>query len=110
MPFPLAEAQARIIAASFAGKADLPTDVRVDTNGSARTKHKLGYPAECASHAVTLLTGRFEYEDALLRHIGEGADDQPAEVAQDGALSALPPWRHALRQNALDLRREQLGY
>lgn len=49
VPFPLAEAQARVIAAVFAGDADLPTDVRVDTSGSARTKHKLGYPAECVA-------------------------------------------------------------
>ena len=57
------------------------------------------------------LTIRFEYEDALLRHIGEGSSSiSSSEVAQNGALHALPPWRHALRQNALELRREQLGY
>lgn len=86
----------------------------MDEGEETNLAHVLGNPSECAPSLslswVSLeqtAAHRFDYQERILRLVGEGTG---AEVRTDGGLGAVPAWKRQLRNEISGLRFKTLGY
>ncbi|KAA1105705.1 hypothetical protein PGT21_016073 [Puccinia graminis f. sp. tritici] len=94
VPFPLAEYQARAIAARWSGRSPFAIVPMTDNETESKTVHGLSAPKE------------FEYEDELLERIGEGGE----EGDNESHWGRVPAWKYKAREETAAKRRLELGY
>ncbi|OAV91923.1 hypothetical protein PTTG_07411 [Puccinia triticina 1-1 BBBD Race 1] len=94
VPFPVAEHQARAVAARWSGRRPFALHPMDDEHTESKEVHAMPPPKE------------FEYENLLLDCIGEGAachDDQ-------ACWKYVPAWKYKAREDTAANRRLELGY
>lgn len=94
VPFPLAEYQARAIAARWSGRKNFEIFPMENEEEESRAVHELPPPSE------------FEVENRLLDQIGEGG----AGEGDDGKWGYVPDWKVRLRLDGVERRKRELGY
>ncbi|PLW10231.1 hypothetical protein PCANC_19931 [Puccinia coronata f. sp. avenae] len=93
IPFPLAEYQARAIAARWSGRKPFALERMEDEETESKGVHALPTPKD------------FEYEDRLLARIGEGG-----ALDTDTHWGSVPEWKYKAREQTPAKRRLELGY
>jgi len=94
VPFPLAEYQARAIAARWSGRKVFALEPMSDEETESKEVHVLAVPKE------------YEYEQMLLERIGEGTP----VADSDTHWGPVPAWKPVARQEGPAKRRLELGY
>ncbi|KAH9466606.1 hypothetical protein KEM48_000383 [Puccinia striiformis f. sp. tritici PST-130] len=93
IPFPLAEYQARAIAARWSRRKEFSIIPMEDEETESKVVHALPSPRE------------FEYENQLLERIGEGG-----ELDTQTHWGSIPAWKYLARKETPAKRRLELGY
>lgn len=104
VPFPLAEIQARVVARRWSGRAKFEIQPGLDGDRTVDTLAK----DEDLKATLVLAGSEFDYEDRLLRLIGEGAEGD--DILGDGSFSAVSGWRRELRAEGSALKLRYLGH
>ncbi|KAI8451023.1 hypothetical protein BY996DRAFT_6416803 [Phakopsora pachyrhizi] len=93
VPFPLADYQARAVAARWSGRKPFPIFQMENEDEESSSVHVIVPPKE------------FDVENGLLDKIGEGGKND-----DDDCWGYVPRWKYKLRKTIAERRKKELGY